>query len=199
MHILNVYMYVWYTNIHMYVYLWMHIGMTFAIETQAQNSSRNKDFSSTFPAAVRLCRPAHSYICTYIRLYKGMCVCDYAYTKSAKCATPALQSHSCLPFTCVKLCLYLYEFLHYSLVQPFVDIFRSYAFALFQFCTQNGGFSACSLVRAYIRTYTYTCTCIYVYIFSFFNIPFCLPASHSVAEAVLCRQCCRVSQKQLLQ
>lgn len=124
-----------------------------------------------------------------------MRLCIYKKRKVCYSRPPAPQ----LPtFHLYKALFVFVRVLHYSLVQPFVDIFRSYAFALFQFCTQNGGFSACSLVRAYIRTYTYTCTCINVYIFSFFNIPFCLPASHSVAEAVLCRQCCRVSQKQLL-
>lgn len=125
----------------------------------------------------------HTYLGTYIHVSMDVYMC----INTEKNATRVLFPPSIptfapqLPafhFVCIRKI-----FLHYFM-PPFVDIFCSFVFVLFQFCTQNGGFCVCFAARLT------ACVCMYVcmyavssFVFSTF-IPFCLPASRSVAEAV---------------
>lgn len=141
-----------------------------------------------------------------------MCVCVCMHTKIKKrkvCYSPALKPHSghiaaaAYLSLVKKFWLYLYEFLHYSLMQPFVNIFRSYAFALFQFSYSKWRFlcslsSACVHTRAYLYIYMSKCMCVFFFQYSVLFAGFvalCCGALCCGWGGFICRQCCQVSQK----
>lgn len=130
-------------------------------------------------------------------------VCIQKYKKRKVCYSPALKPHSghiaaAAYLSLVKKCwLYLYEFLHYSLMQPFVNIFRSYAFALFQFSYSKWRFlcslsSACVHTRAYLYIYMSKCMCVFFFQYSVLFAGF---VALCCWGGFICRQCCQVSQK----